>query len=70
MHDFPPQVTTFWSAGRAGTPAEAPDTRSPARFLVWLLRRQPDVIAVSLLYGVLWQLPLALGPWIFGRMPV
>jgi ABC-type multidrug transport system fused ATPase/permease subunit len=67
MHDFPPQVTTFWSAGRAATPAEAPDTRSPARFLVWLLRRQPDVIAVSLLYGVLWQLPLALGPWIFGR---
>jgi ABC-type multidrug transport system fused ATPase/permease subunit len=76
MRDFPPLVETFWSAhsqpaGRTDSGvdqrATLPDTRSPARFLWWLVRRQPDVVAVSLLLGILWQLPLTTGPWIFGR---
>lgn len=82
MHDFPPTVTTFWSGGQShpGAPGpdeapgargerddELPDTRSPLRFLWWMLRRQPDVIGTSLVFGILWQLPLTVGPWIFGR---
>ncbi|HEX8780739.1 MAG TPA: ABC transporter ATP-binding protein, partial [Nocardioides sp.] len=76
MRDFPPHVETFWSAhsraaGRSDTGDDRgsglPDTRSPVRFLWWIVRRQPDVVAVSLLFGILWQLPLTAGPWIFGR---
>jgi ABC-type multidrug transport system fused ATPase/permease subunit len=65
MRDFPPRIDTFWSGREASS--ENPDTASPARFLRWMLRRQPDVLAASLLLGVFWQLPLMLGPWIFGR---
>lgn len=66
MRDFPPLVTTFWSSG--GEPVgEVPDTRSPLRFLRWVLRQQGPVVAVGVLCGVLWQLPLIAGPWIFGR---
>ncbi len=66
MRDFPPLVTTFWSP--EGDPVgEAPDTRSPLRFLRWVLRQQGNVVAVSIMFGVLWQLPLIVGPWIFGR---
>ena len=66
MHDFPPLVTTFWSpeGDRVGDP---PDTRSPGRFLLWVLRRQGGLVAVGVGFGVLWQLPLIVGPWIFGR---
>jgi ABC-type multidrug transport system fused ATPase/permease subunit len=66
MRDFPPLVTTFWSP--EGEPVgEAPDTRSPLRFLRWILRQQGNVVAVAIMFGVLWQLPLIAGPWIFGR---
>jgi ABC-type multidrug transport system fused ATPase/permease subunit len=66
MRDFPPLVTTFWSP--EGEPVgEAPDTRSPLRFLRWTLRQQGNVVVVGVLIGVLWQLPLIVGPWIFGR---
>ena len=66
MRDFPPLVTTFWSP--EGEPVgEAPDTRSPIRFLRWVLRQQGNVVAVATMFGVLWQLPLIAGPWIFGR---
>ena len=66
MRDFPPLVTTFWSP--EGEPVgEAPDTRSPLRFLRWVLRQQGNVVAVATMFGVLWQLPLIAGPWIFGR---
>lgn len=66
MLDFPPSVTTFWSSAVAH-PSKGPDTRSPARFLWWMLRQQPGVITVALVYGVLWQLPLTVGPLVFGR---
>ena len=66
MRDFPPLVTTFWSP--AGEPVgEAPDTRSPLRFLGWVLRQQGNVVVIAIMLGVLWQLPLIVGPWIFGR---
>ncbi|MDE9364793.1 ABC transporter ATP-binding protein [Luteipulveratus sp. YIM 133132] len=66
MRDFPPSVTTFWSpeGERAGSP---PDTRSPFRFLLWMLRFQGGLVAVGTAFGVLWQLPLIAGPWVFGR---
>ena len=66
MRDFPPLVSTFWSpeGDRVGAP---PDTRSPGRFLVWMLRRQTALITIGIGFGVLWQLPLIVGPWVFGR---
>jgi ABC-type multidrug transport system fused ATPase/permease subunit len=66
MHDFPPRVSVFSTLPtEPSTPA--PDLRSPARFLLWQLRQQVDVIAAATLVGVLWQLPLTLGPWLVGR---
>jgi ABC-type multidrug transport system fused ATPase/permease subunit len=66
MRDFPPLVTTFWSP--EGEPVGgAPDTHSPLRFLRWVLRQQGNVVVIATMFGVLWQLPLILGPWIFGR---
>jgi ABC-type multidrug transport system fused ATPase/permease subunit len=66
MRDFPPEITTFYSAaGRK--PGPAPDTRTPAAFLRWFLRFQWKVIVLSTLVGVLWQLPLTVGPLLFGN---
>ncbi|WP_325125263.1 ABC transporter ATP-binding protein [Nocardioides sp.] len=59
-------MTTFWTP--EGEPVgEAPDTRSPLRFLRWVLRQQGNLVVVGVMIGVLWQLPLIVGPWIFGR---
>jgi len=69
MRDFPPTVTTFWSpeGGAADRPvAPPPDTRSPVRFLRWVMRQQGPVILVATVTGVFWQLPLIAGPWLFG----
>ncbi len=66
MHDYPPQVTAF-SPLPDETPTPPPDLRSPARFLLWNLRRQSDVIGSAVVVGILWQLPLTLGPWLVGR---
>jgi ABC-type multidrug transport system fused ATPase/permease subunit len=62
MHDFPPLVDAY-------TPAETsrPDTRSPSRFLFWTLRVQWDVVVVMSLTGVLWMLPGAISPLLFGK---
>jgi ABC-type multidrug transport system fused ATPase/permease subunit len=66
MRDFPPEISTFYSAaGRK--PGPAPDTRTPAALLRWLLRLQWPVIALSTLVGFLWQLPLTVGPLLFGK---
>src|SRR4051794_27353762 len=66
MRDFPPEITTFYSAaGRK--PGAAPDTRTPAAFLRWFLRFQWRVITLSTIVGVLWQLPLTVGPLLFGK---
>jgi ABC-type multidrug transport system fused ATPase/permease subunit len=66
MHDFPPHVSAFHPLPHETRTSE-PDLRSPARFLLWLVRQQGDVIAGAALVGVLWQLPLTVGPWIVGR---
>ena len=65
MRDFPPTVTTFWSP-EGDQPPATPDTRSPIHFLRWVLRQQGPVVAVATLLGVFWQLPLIVGPWLFG----
>ncbi len=62
MHDFPPVLEAY-------TPEETarPDTRSPARFLFWLLRVQADVVVAMAVAGLLWFLPGALSPLLLGR---
>src|SRR3954451_23742059 len=66
MRDFPPEITTFYSAaGRK--PGPAPDTRTPAAFLRWFVRFQWRIITLSVFVGVLWQLPLTVGPLLFGK---
>ncbi len=69
MRDYPPQVTAYPPdpGAAAGARAEIPDTRSPVAFLRWMLGRQPEVILTATVVGVLWQLPLTVGPWMFGR---
>ena len=66
MRDFPPRVTTFHTLPEE-RPTAAPDLRSPLRFLLWNLRRQRDVVATAVVVGILWQLPLTVGPWLVGR---
>jgi ABC-type multidrug transport system fused ATPase/permease subunit len=66
MRDFPPEITTFYSAaGRK--PGPAPDTRTPAAFLLWFMKYQWRVITLSMVFAVLWQLPLTVGPLLFGK---
>lgn len=62
MQDFPPTVDAFT---RGAT--DRPDTRSPARFLVWMVRVQADVVAGMVVLSILWQLPGALSPYLLGR---
>lgn len=71
MHDFPPAVPDLSAAGQrrrtaSGTDS-APDTRTPARFLIWLLRRQGDVVLAGAVFTIAWMLPGALGPFLIGR---
>ena len=44
-----------------------PDLRSPAAFLRWHLGQQRGVIVAAILVGILWQLPLTVGPWLVGK---
>jgi ABC-type multidrug transport system fused ATPase/permease subunit len=62
MHDFPPRVDAY-------TPAETarPDTRSPSRFLLWLLRVQWDVVVAMSVASLLWFMPGAISPLLLGR---
>ncbi|HEX5334713.1 MAG TPA: ABC transporter ATP-binding protein [Propionicimonas sp.] len=62
MHDFPPRVDAY-------TPAETsrPDTRSPSRFLFWLLRVQWDVVVAMSVASLLWFMPGAISPLLLGR---
>jgi ABC-type multidrug transport system fused ATPase/permease subunit len=44
-----------------------PDTRSPARFLVWVGRRQLGTLVLGMTFGIVWMLAQALLPWVLGR---
>ena len=57
MHDFPPVVAS----------TDTPESRSPARFLGWLMRAQCDLVVVMTLLLVAWQLPNLFSPWILGH---
>ncbi|MFK5584413.1 ABC transporter transmembrane domain-containing protein [Serinicoccus sp. LYQ131] len=70
MRDFPPTVTAWTDDTPTGADrrtGDVPDTRSPARFLWWLLRRQTDLVLAGCLGSLLWLLPTALTPWVLGR---
>lgn len=69
MHDFPPVVPDF--EDRAPTrPRDfsAPDTRSPSRFLGWLLIQQLPMLVLLTTVTVVQWLPGAVGPYIVGRI--
>lgn len=67
MHDFPPTIDT----DRHGMPTSAshrPDTRSPTRFLWWIVRSQIRVVSLTILFSLLRQMPLAITPFLLGRV--
>jgi ABC-type multidrug transport system fused ATPase/permease subunit len=66
MRDFPPSVRTYYTLP-GETPEAGPDLRSPGRFLWSVIQRQRDVVAAAAVVGVLWQLPLTVGPFLVGR---
>ncbi len=70
MLDFPPPVADLHRASSddARRPFADPDTRSPSRFLRWLLRQQRPALAVSALLSVLEWLPGSVGPYLVGRI--
>ena len=82
MRDFPPLVADLnppstpgpegpKPGGRTRAPRGVfadPDTRSPARFLIWLLGQQWPVIFVSAATAVLEWVPGAVGPYLIGRI--
>lgn len=55
--DFPPPID----------PAEAPDTRSPSRFLFWLIRSFGWVMPAMIVAASSWMVPGAITPWLLGR---
>jgi ABC-type multidrug transport system fused ATPase/permease subunit len=73
MSDFPPLVRQYGET--RGTQDRAPgelfagpDTRSPVRFLLWLLRQQWPALTLSCLVSVLEWLPGSVGPYLVGRI--
>ncbi len=80
MHDFPPVVPEFnataasdgsaprSTAGPRSATFADPDTRSPARYLGWLLRQQGPLLVVLCVLAMLQWLPGAVGPYLVGRI--
>ena len=71
MLDFPPPVADLDRASPsddARRPFADPDTRSPSRFLRWLLRQQRPALALSSFLAVLEWLPGSVGPYLVGRI--
>ncbi len=44
-----------------------PDTRSSARFLLWVGRQQLGTLFLGMTFGIVWMLAQALLPWVLGR---
>src|SRR5215210_6223591 len=56
--------------GRVRLPVDQPgqpDTRSPARLLLWVGRQQVPTLVAGIVFGVLWMLSQALMPFTIGR---
>jgi ABC-type multidrug transport system fused ATPase/permease subunit len=56
--------------GRIRLPADdpgVPDTRSPARLLLWVGRQQLATIAAGIFFGIVWMVAQALMPFTIGR---
>ncbi|MDO5739382.1 MAG: ABC transporter ATP-binding protein [Ornithinimicrobium sp.] len=71
MRDFPP-IVTAWTPDAPKGPkspgsSAVPDTRSPGRYLWWLIRQQGDLMVAGCLCSLLWLLPTTLTPWVFGK---
>ena len=62
MRDFPPVTRAYTERG-----ADEPDTRSPLRFLWWMVRANGVLFWVGLLVALIWMVPQTVGPWIVGR---
>lgn len=71
MQTFPPATSAYeqHSHNQRGAAARSdePDTRTPARFLFWMLRSQADLVAANAVVGLLWFMPSALNPWLLGK---
>ncbi|HEY9293745.1 MAG TPA: ABC transporter ATP-binding protein [Microlunatus sp.] len=61
-----PEAKPSTARRRRGSDGQ-PDTRSPVRFLFWLLRQQWDVVLAGAGVSVLWMMPGTLGPYLIGR---
>ena len=83
MQDFPPVVPEFRTpAARSGQAAGGdlsaprrrrerfrdPDTRSPGRFIAWLMWQQAPLLIVSSMVGVFEWLPGSVGPYLVGKV--
>lgn len=44
-----------------------PDTRSPGRFLIWMIREQGSLFWFGVLVATIWMLPQTFTPWLVGR---
>ncbi|MDR2895784.1 MAG: ABC transporter ATP-binding protein/permease [Propionibacteriaceae bacterium] len=68
MKLFPPdihaytQVTSTGATAAARPDEEVPDTRSPLRFVLWLLWQQKGLIAITTILISVWWLPGSLNP--------
>ena len=71
MSDFPPAVSEFGGPGRVRTSRDlfaGPDTRSPGRFLVWLMRQQWRLLLLSCGLSLMEWVPAAVGPYLVGSI--
>jgi ABC-type multidrug transport system fused ATPase/permease subunit len=65
---FPPTIHAYESPTRPDRrTADEADTRSPARFLFWLLGKQRWLIVGGTFFGLLWFLPGTLAPYLLGK---
>lgn len=68
MRDYPPRITTSPKASDgAGRARTEPDSRSPARFLLWLVRFSAGPLAVFTACQMIWFLGGAASPYLIGR---
>lgn len=67
MRVYPPDVPAYLAHTKSQRTRAEADTRSPTRFLLWLVARQAPVLIVTALFGVAQFLPGLLGPWLVGR---